>query len=329
MTRVGLSTGSGGSAAVSGDYMPDIVDNADLKMMVSFINDLVETTEDKCDKLRVKFGKYSDLWTQGSGGGIVGVEGGGGDEEIDSVVLSFVNTNAVQMKFDSFIDTTTGLKWSEIMSMIGIDVVRMSMVDLVQMSIELDKLATMKTEISEVRNPVDIDWIRINVNGLKTQLTQIIEKYESKYFEYIQCKLEECIGIVGDFMRRVSIGFGAESARERYDTDEKYLYHVMTNIKDVRLSAEAIRLLFGPIKDIVNFLRRYGQNVDDGKISFLDQLNVRWDEIVKSAFNEKERILPYQNREMDKIKGRIGAFIGEVAAYRQKFLSENPFSFRL
>jgi hypothetical protein len=67
----------------------------------------------------------------------------------------------------------------------------------------------------------------------------------------------------------------------------------------------AIKRLFDPLRERVQLLKKHGVAVSNHEVLLLEQMPAKWDEIVRAAFDEKERILPLQNAEMLKIKKKI------------------------
>jgi hypothetical protein len=72
-------------------------------------------------------------------------------------------------------------------------------------------------------------------------------------------------------------------------------------------------------------LKKHGCPVQEEKLIALEAAPARWEEVIRAAFDERERILPLQNVEMFKIRKKIDVFSEEVGGFRENFLKECPF----
>ncbi|KAF4691102.1 hypothetical protein FOZ60_016205 [Perkinsus olseni] len=189
----------------------------------------------------------------------------------------------------------------------------------------LTRFTQMKTSISNLKTPVDIHWLRINIQPVKIHLVQFAGKWEYTYTNYLQEFCEGRIGSLCRFIDKVNDGLTQHSPADDPE-NEKLLYATMTHIRDVKLAMEATKLLFNPIREQVQTLKKHGVVLPEEQLQELDLAPARWEEVIRAAFDEKEKILPLQSAEMLKIRRKIDAFAGEVAEYRSTFLRECPFA---
>jgi dynein heavy chain len=167
---------------------------------------------------------------------------------------------------------------------------------------EIERFAKMMTELSGLKTPVTIHWLRINAEPVKLELVKYAGKWHEKYSNYLKTYTEERIMEVHNYLEKLKEGLGSKSPLD-FPNDERLLYSVMTHIRDVKLSTNAIRKLFHPIRDLCHLLKKH-HVVHDGLLE-LEQAPSKWEEVIRLAYDEKEKILPLQNEESIKIRNKV------------------------
>ncbi|KAL8434816.1 hypothetical protein ACSSS7_002953 [Eimeria intestinalis] len=186
---------------------------------------------------------------------------------------------------------------------------------------------TLRSEIAELKTPVDICWLRINAQPAKVQLSQLATFWASYYTNsLLNCCLSRADAITSFISRMdafLSTKPPTEDSEEPRDTDA--LYKFMTHIRDVKIASGPIKHLLGPIHEQVALLRKHGCFVEESRLQVLDAASSKWEEVIRKAFEAKEAILPLQNAEVNNIRNALQTFSSEVAAFRETFLKEAPF----
>ena len=62
-------------------------------------------------------------------------------------------------------------------------------------------------------------------------------------------------------------------------------------------------------------------------VDYLDVASTLWDSLVNDTFVKKEKILPLQNTEADKIKARISSFNTRLTEFYKSFRASNLFTY--
>ena len=96
------------------------------------------------------------------------------------------------------------------------------------------------------------------------------------------------------------------------------LYAVMTCNRDVKLSMEATKKLFPPIREQYATLKKHGVVMDDDRMKELDTAPSKWDEIIRTSYDVKEQILPLQQMEVGSIRKEIDAFSLSVQGWKKE-----------
>ncbi|KAF4665135.1 hypothetical protein FOL47_004778 [Perkinsus chesapeaki] len=288
----------------AGDYLNELKEHFQMQCLLALVSELIDNTEMKCLEYRQKFLEHSFLWM----------------DSIEDSFNSFLAEGAKDL-VENFEEE--GVAFNEIMAMIGVDL-GVPIPPMEKFDEAVTKFAQMKTTISNLKTPVDIHWLRINIQPVKIHLVQFAGKWELTYTHFLQEFCEGRIDSLCKFIYKVNDGLTQHSPADDPE-NEKLLYATMTHIRDVKLAMEAAKLLFNPIREQVSTLKKHGVVLADEKLQELDLAPARWEEVIRAAFDEKEKILPLQSAEMLKIRKKIDAFAGEVAQYRSTFLQECPF----
>ena len=300
----GISTTMQRLDTATGDFLGEMKEHFQMQCLLALVSELFESTETKCLEYRNTFLQHSYLWTS----------------SIEDSFKKFLETDSSEL-VQGFAEE--GVPFADIMKLIGIDM-GPKLPALVKFEEQIAKFQSIQSQISSLKTPVDIHWLRINAQPVKVHLVQCASRWEQQYALFLQNYVETRIDNCSNFIVKVATGLKKSPADN--PGDEKLLYSTMTDIRDVKLAMNAVKKLFDPLRGIVGMLRKYGVVVSESKTAILDQLPAKWDEVLRAAFDEKERILPLQNAEMQKIKTKIDGFANEVEAFRADFLAHCPFS---
>lgn len=113
---------------------------------------------------------------------------------------------------------------------------------------------TLRSEIAELKTPVDICWLRINAQPAKVQLSQLATSWASYYTEFLlNCCLSRADSVTSFISKMdafLSTKPPSEDSEEPPDTET--LYKFMTHIRDVKIASDPIKQLLGPLHEQVS-----------------------------------------------------------------------------
>ncbi|CAE8597984.1 unnamed protein product [Polarella glacialis] len=286
----------------SGDYLNEIREHFQMQCLLALVSELIDNTELKCMEFRETFMQHSYLWT----------------ESIDKTFERFLLESAHDLVEDF---EEEGMSFRAIMERIKVDVGRpVPKLDAFDKKIEF--FCNMKNELSNMKTPVDIHWLRIHAQPVKLALVGFARTWEQKYVDYVKTFTESRIKALVDFVEHQKVGLGPPSPVDEPE-NEKLLYSTMTNIRDVKLATNALKRLFAPIRDLCQLLKKH-HVVHDG-LTELELAPSKWDEVIRMAFDVKEQILPLQSEEVLKIRNRIDVFAEELQGFTHEFREQCPF----
>lgn len=112
---------------------------------------------------------------------------------------------------------------------------------------------SLRTEIAEMRTPVDIYWLRVNAQPLKVQLSQLAAVWATHYTDFLHKCCINRIDAVTAFINRMHAFLSTKPPTEDDEepADKETLYNFMTHIRDVKIAIEPIKGLFAPLRDLV------------------------------------------------------------------------------
>lgn len=113
---------------------------------------------------------------------------------------------------------------------------------------------TLRSEIAELKTPVDICWLRINAQPAKVQLCQLATAWASYYTDFLlNCCLARADAVT-TFITRMDAFLSTKPPTEDSEEppDTEALYKFMTHIRDVKIASEPIKHLLGPLHEQVS-----------------------------------------------------------------------------
>ncbi|KAL7445854.1 hypothetical protein ACHAXM_010428 [Skeletonema potamos] len=276
-----------------GSYLKEIQSDLAVGSVVSALSDVVVANDEKCLVLQKDLDKYSYLWTT----------------DLTSYFKDFCE--------DATIVTEHGSK----------------LMDLTKFEDAIQKCIDAQTEVAKVKSPVDVGWLRINVTPAKRQISIFATKWINMYTSHMCESIISTLTDLHDFMQAVTNGLKREISEEDDANNNDELMAVMTVIRDVRKKMDSVPEHFGPQKECVQILRRYGVDVSNDEVAgkklqdFLEEIPLAWEAVVKKTFRKKEDILPMQMAAVDSLKNDLDQFYLSIREYRGDFRANAPFKF--
>ena len=187
-----------------------------------------------------------------------------------------------------------------------------------------------QAEVAKAQSSFDIGWLRIDVTPAKRDVSLFATKWINLFTSHMRGSIIATLAELHKFMESVNQGLSRQVNSSPDD-----VLAVMTVIRDVRLKAESVPELFGPQRDCVQVLRRYGVDVLNDTVTgtsrtvqnFLEEAPLAWEAVVKKTFKKKEEILPTQIAKVDALKLDLDAFYLSIRKFRGDFRAQAPFKF--
>lgn len=277
-----------------GTYLREIHADHNVKVLLAIIYETLEKNEQSCLNVLNQYEKYSYLWL-----------------------------TDMQEYFKKFLEEATILTPNN-----------QYLPDLEKFAAAIVKYEHIRETIQHFQSPMDVGWLRINTQPIKSQLITWTSKWIELYISHLKVTIHEKLAALDVFMIQVSGGLDLEVTENTSTEGKNALMHVMEDIRDVRKAIDATREMFQPLQEALNILKAHGVDLAtlekiNGKYvqDYLDDAPLAWDTVVKKTFRKKEDILPLQLSEVENLKIDLESFYVSVREFRNKFRAQAPFTF--
>merc|ERR1712100_666075 len=106
------------------------------------------------------------------------------------------------------------------------------LLDLIQFDEIITKYETIKENIQHLQSPMDIGWIRVNTQPIKSQLMTWTSKWIEMFLNILKETVTEKLSTLDQFIHQVTKGLDVEVPDGPHGKDA--LMTVMEDIRDVR-----------------------------------------------------------------------------------------------
>ena len=225
-----------------GDYLNEIKEHFQMQCLLALVSELVDNTESKCMEYRETFMRHSFLWADSV------------EKTFDRFLLEDPHDIVEGVDAD-------GMGFRRVMERIHIDI-GPPIPPLERFDREISRFQQMKQDLSGVRTPTDIHWLRINAQPVKVALVSLAQRWEERFTGFLRRFAEERVASLARFLRQARAGLGpseeegdpagAEAEAPPGGPEargERLLYRTMAHIRDVKLAIDAMGRLFPPIRE--------------------------------------------------------------------------------
>lgn len=175
----------------------------------------------------------------------------------------------------------------------------------------------MKTE--EVFNA----WFKVDIKPFKQALLNIIRKWGNMFKEHLVDNVTNSLTDLGKFIRSADEGL-QQTVQEG---DYQALVNVMgflLNVKERQITTDD---MFGPLRDTIELLQFYDQDIPEEVHVYLQELPEQWANTKKISVTVKQQVAPLQAAEVTFIRRRIIDFDAKILHYREVFKKYEFFYF--
>jgi len=283
-----------------GTYMRELHSDLDIVSVLALLSDAIAANDDKCHDLQRTFDKYAYLW----------------ETDLTSYFEDFCEKATIV--------TEHGTR----------------LLDLTMFDEAIQKYVDAQAEVATAQSPTDIGWLRVDITPAKREVSLFATKWINLFTTHMRESIITTLSDLHKFMESVTQGLSVQidnddekTPQEDDNKSDKELMAVMSVIRDVRLKQKSVPEIFGPQKDCVQILRRYGVDVLNDTVAgqnlqdCLEEIPLAWDAVVKKTFKKKEDILQMQMKSIDALKGDLDSFYLSIREFRGDFRANAPFKF--
>lgn len=187
-------------------------------------------------------------------------------------------------------------------------------------------LTVIKKQISEMKQSVDIGWLRVNSLPLIRELEKTIEDWIQAHTSFLLNNTTQRIKNIKKFITDVSDGTKVVPKSNETESEKAQLMSVMTHLRDVKMIRDKTLAQIDPMKQAIMLMKKHQVKMEEDYLVMLESSKSQLKEVSEKALGPvKESILPLQNMEAQNIKGRLARFGVIVQEFRIKFTNTLPF----
>nr|CAB3238531.1 dynein beta chain, ciliary-like [Phallusia mammillata] len=187
---------------------------------------------------------------------------------------------------------------------------------------QIDTYEVLYNEVSALpENKIFSSWFRVDLRPFKQSLLNVIKRWSLMFKEYLMTHVIESLQELEEFIEITESGLQEEVKEGDYDA----LVRIMANLVAVRDRQQATDSMFEPLKDTIELLHHYEQELPEESHKQLEELPEKWDATKKQATTVRHNVSPLQANEVSVIRRRCQAFDVKQHQFREYFRKCAPF----
>lgn len=273
-------------------YQVELENKADLQDMRQDLMERVGFIINKANEYKDSFQKYAYLWT----------------DDRKEFMKSFLMYGHVPTAEEIEAHAETGLPENP--------------PKLEQFKEQVDLYENIYEDVSKLDDIRIIDkWFRVDSKPFKQSLLNTVKKWSLMFKQHLMDDVVNSLKELDDFVRSKDVHL----AKEVTDGDYTHLVSMMGHLGEIREKTVYYDTMFEPIKNKIELLKSYGQEVADEIYEKLQQLPEKWNNTKKLALQAKQQVAPLQTNEVANIRRKTARFDVEQYEFREKFRQDAPF----
>ncbi|XP_076856222.1 dynein axonemal heavy chain 9 [Brachyhypopomus gauderio] len=189
---------------------------------------------------------------------------------------------------------------------------------------QVDSYESVYEEVVKLE-PVQVfdGWMRVDARAFKSTLINIIKKWSFMFKQHLIDHVTHSLSDLEEFIKVTETGLG----RKVEEGDYTGLVEVMGHLMAVKERQSSTDEMFEPLKNTIDLLKTYEQELPDIVYKQLKELPEKWTNTKKQAVLVKQQVAPLQASEVANLRRRCAVFDVEQHSFREKFRTEGPFRF--
>ncbi|XP_055096955.1 dynein axonemal heavy chain 17 [Symphalangus syndactylus] len=276
------------------NYKMDLEDNTDLIEMREEVSSLVINAMKEAEEYQDSFERYSYLWT----------------DNLQEFMKNFLIYGCAVTAED--LDTRTD------------DTIPKTPPTLAQFQEQIDSYEKLYEEVSKYENTkVFHGWLRCDCRPFKQALLSTIRRWGFMLKQHLSNHVTNSLADLEAFMKVARMGLTKPLKEGDYDG----LVEVMGHLMKVKERQAATDNMFEPLKQTIELLKTYGEEMPEEAHLKLQELPEHWTNTKKLAIQVKQNVAPLQANEVSILRRKCQQFELKQHEFRERFRREAPFSF--
>ncbi|KAL8163407.1 UNVERIFIED_CONTAM: Dynein heavy chain 17, axonemal, partial [Gekko kuhli] len=193
-----------------------------------------------------------------------------------------------------------------------------------QFQLQIDTYEKLYEDVSKFENTkVFNGWLQSDCRPFKQALLNIIKRWSLMFKQHLINHVTDSLQDLANFMKEVNAGLSKPVKEGDYDG----LVGVMGHLMRVKERQVATDNMFEPLKQTIELLKLYGEEMPEEIHMQLHELPEQWNNTKKLSFQVKQNVAPLQANEVTVIRKKCQQFEIKQHSFREKFREEAPFTF--
>ncbi|KAM5306863.1 dynein axonemal heavy chain 17 isoform 1-T1 [Glossophaga mutica] len=275
-------------------YKSDLEDMADLIEMREEMTNVVISTLKEAEEYQDSFEKYSYLWV---------------DDLQESMRNFLIHGHAVSPEDLEVRVEESGPRAPP---------------TLAQFQQQIDSYEKLYEEVSRRESTkVFSGWLQCDCRPFKQALLNTIKRWSLMFKRHLSNHVVNSLNDLEAFMKVARMGLTVPLKEGDYDGLVKMMGHLM-KVKERQVATDT---MFEPLKQTIELLKTYGEEMPEETHLKLQELPEQWTNTKKLALQVKQNVAPLQANEVNILRRKCQQFEIKQHEFREKFRQEAPFTF--
>ncbi|XP_045691837.1 dynein axonemal heavy chain 17 [Phyllostomus hastatus] len=275
-------------------YKSDLEDMADLIEMREEMSSIVVSTLKEAEEYQDSFERYSYLWV---------------DDLRESMRNFLIHGHAVGPEDLDIRVEDTGPRTPP---------------TLAQFQQQIDSYEKLYEEVSRRESTkVFNGWLQCDCRPFKQALLNTIKRWSLMFKRHLSNHVVNSLDDLEAFMKVARAGLRTPLKEGDYDGLVKMMGHLM-KVKERQVATDT---MFDPLKQTIELLKTYGEEMPEETYLKLQELPEQWTNTKKLALQVKQNVAPLQANEVNILRRKCQQFELKQHEFREKFRQEAPFTF--
>uniref|UniRef100_A0A803T9B7 Dynein axonemal heavy chain 17 n=1 Tax=Anolis carolinensis TaxID=28377 RepID=A0A803T9B7_ANOCA len=193
-----------------------------------------------------------------------------------------------------------------------------------QFQLQIDTYEKLYEEVSKFENTkVFNGWLQSDCRPFKQALLNTIKRWSLMFKKHLIDHVTTSLQGLAAFMKEANAGLTKPVKEGDYDG----LVEVMGHLMRVKERQVATDNMFEPLKQTIELLKLYGEEMPEEIHTQLHELPDQWNNTKKLSFQVKQNVAPLQANEVTIIRKKCQHFEMKQHEFREKFRMDAPFTF--
>uniref|UniRef100_A0A803Y768 AAA+ ATPase domain-containing protein n=1 Tax=Meleagris gallopavo TaxID=9103 RepID=A0A803Y768_MELGA len=187
---------------------------------------------------------------------------------------------------------------------------------------QIDSYEQIYEEVNRIE-PVSVfhSWMKVDARPFKASLLNVVKRWSLLFKQHLIDHVTHSLTDLEEFIKVADEGLSKKVEKGDYNGLVEIMGHLMA-VKERQSITDA---MFEPLKQTVELLKAYEQQLPEEVHKQLEELPEKWNNVKKQAIAVKQHVAPLQANEMAALRRSCAAFDAEQHRFRERFRKEAPF----